>query len=40
VEVSGDLRALAVKVGGQPRLFLNGKEASAKVEQGVMVYSR
>jgi hypothetical protein len=39
VEVVGDLRALMLKVAGTPKLMLNGKEAKATVQGGVMAYA-
>lgn len=40
VEVSGDVRAMKLKVTGAPKLWINGKEQAAKFENGLMIYER
>ncbi|MBE3068707.1 MAG: hypothetical protein IMZ66_00565, partial [Planctomycetes bacterium] len=39
VEVSGDLRAMTLKVAGRPALVLNGKECPAAVKGGVLTFA-
>lgn len=38
VEVSGDLRAMRLKVAGQPRLRINGRPAPCRYEDGYLVF--
>jgi hypothetical protein len=38
VDVSGDLRAMELKVDGQPALFLNGQRKEAKCTDGKLVF--
>ncbi len=38
VDVGGDLRAMKLKVGGRPRLVVNGKPAEATVSGGTLTY--
>ncbi|MEI7832925.1 MAG: hypothetical protein WCJ56_07005 [bacterium] len=38
VETTGDLRALTLKVVGTPKLFINGKEVTATVKDGVLTW--
>jgi hypothetical protein len=38
VEVSGDLRAMKLKVAGRPRLVLNGKIVRARIADGLLSY--
>jgi len=40
VNVTGDVRAISVKVSGTPKLLVNGKPAEASVESGVLHYQR
>ncbi len=38
VEVSGELRAMQLKVAGQPVLFVNGRVVSATITNSVLSY--
>ena len=38
VEVSGDLRAMRLKVSGQPSLSVNGKPTTCRYEGGCLVF--
>ena len=38
VDACGDVRSLTIKVEGEPKFFLNGKETPASVEQGYLNY--
>jgi len=40
VRACGDLRAMRLKVGGSPRLILNGKQQEASVANGVMAFGQ
>jgi len=39
VEVSGDLRAMRLKVSGQPGLWINGRQVPCRWEDGHLVYN-
>jgi len=39
VEVSGDLRAMRLKVSGQPGLWINGRQVPCQWEDGYLVYN-
>ena len=40
VEAVGLLHALAVRVQGSPKLFLNGKEEPAAIEGGLLIFRK
>jgi len=40
VEATGDLRSLTLRVEGRPKLLLNGKEAPATIERGLLIFRR
>jgi len=39
IEVSGDLRALTLKVSGRPKLVVNGREQPVVIDKGVLTWS-